>query len=539
MIRQYFKDRVWIVFWSLCVFGVTLIPYLLGYAVQGNGWRFSGFVFGVEDGNSYIAKMLMGANGEWLFRTPYTSIPQTGVLSFLPYLLLGKLSSEPGQHEQLLALFQGFRLIGILLYCLSSHDFLKIFSKNQKIVRWGVVISTIGGGLGWLSLFGLKGTGYNGLPIDLYSPETFGFLSLFGLPHLAVSRALLVWGWVIFIRKLGSSTPWKNGVLIGIIWLIMGFFQPLSVLTAWAGLGGAWFVQYFVKIIQNQNLIQPWISKEIRDGFIQALFACAISGFWVIYNVLLLTSNSFLKSWAEQNIIRSPSIIDYMIGFSLLIIPIGFGMISIYKRKFTEGYLAMGFVLLFPLLAYFPINLQRRLPDGIWLVLTGIALIGLGEMEKRWRIGFQVFGALGILTSVFLVFGGIFSAKTASEPVFTTMEKIQAFASIEKDWDQPGKPVVLANYGISNDLPAWLYGSVLIGHGPESVNLKEMQMRVDDILYATDIGSIQLEFLQSSGVDYLILENEMVSKSWETYGGVIFQQKDIWVIKVDKLDTEQ
>jgi len=80
--------------------GVTMLPYLLGYASQGDAWRFTGFVFGVEDGNSYIAKMLSGSAGAWLFRTPYTPEAQRGVLAFLPYILLGKLASPPGLHEQ-------------------------------------------------------------------------------------------------------------------------------------------------------------------------------------------------------------------------------------------------------------------------------------------------------------------------------------------------------------------------------------------------------------------------------------------------------
>ncbi|MGD8633386.1 MAG: hypothetical protein PVF85_07435, partial [Anaerolineales bacterium] len=51
---------------------LTSIPYVLGFAAQGSDWAFTGFVFGVEDGNSYIAKMLLGSSGDWLFRSPYS-----------------------------------------------------------------------------------------------------------------------------------------------------------------------------------------------------------------------------------------------------------------------------------------------------------------------------------------------------------------------------------------------------------------------------------------------------------------------------------
>ena len=60
------------------------LPYLIAYSSQGRGSRFSGFLFGVEDGNSYIADMRQGADGAWLFRDPYTSESQRGEPLYLP-----------------------------------------------------------------------------------------------------------------------------------------------------------------------------------------------------------------------------------------------------------------------------------------------------------------------------------------------------------------------------------------------------------------------------------------------------------------------
>jgi hypothetical protein len=101
--------------------------YLVGYASQGTEWRYSGFVFGVEDGNSYLAKMLSGSAGAWLFRTPYTAEEQRGVLAFLPYFLLGKLAGPPGLQVQLAVLFHLFRLAAGILAILATYDFLAYF----------------------------------------------------------------------------------------------------------------------------------------------------------------------------------------------------------------------------------------------------------------------------------------------------------------------------------------------------------------------------------------------------------------------------
>jgi len=90
------SELKWVLGYSLALAAITSLPYLVAGLNQGADWRFTGFLFGVEDGNSYIAKMLAGYQGAWLFRTPYTTVEQVGVLAFLPYLLLGKLAG--GSH---------------------------------------------------------------------------------------------------------------------------------------------------------------------------------------------------------------------------------------------------------------------------------------------------------------------------------------------------------------------------------------------------------------------------------------------------------
>jgi hypothetical protein len=140
------SEKLWLLKFVLLVLLLTSVPYWIGYTSAGTGWRFTGFIFGVEDGNSYIAKMLSGASGNWLFRTPYTAAEQNGFLAFLPYLLLGKLTSSPGQHEQLVVLFHMFRGVGGLLLVLATYDFIALFIEQPAGERllwllwfWAVV----------------------------------------------------------------------------------------------------------------------------------------------------------------------------------------------------------------------------------------------------------------------------------------------------------------------------------------------------------------------------------------------------------------
>src|SRR3990172_1396199 len=78
--RQTKDERRWVILFAVLVMAATSLPTLFGYTFEGENWRFTGFVFAVEDGNSYLAKMARGAAGEWLFQTPYTAWPQRGAL---------------------------------------------------------------------------------------------------------------------------------------------------------------------------------------------------------------------------------------------------------------------------------------------------------------------------------------------------------------------------------------------------------------------------------------------------------------------------
>ncbi len=189
-----YQERKWVWGFAVVVMVATTIPYILALFNQGENWQFSGFLLGVEDGNSYIAKMLAGANGDWLFRTPYTNFPQQGVLAFFPYLLLGKLTAGEGQHAQLIALFHIYRFIAGCLMIVATYDFTAIFIEKVFFRKLSTILISIGGGFGWLVVLGLNRFWANGMPLEFYSPETFGFLSLYGLPHLALGRACLLWG---------------------------------------------------------------------------------------------------------------------------------------------------------------------------------------------------------------------------------------------------------------------------------------------------------------------------------------------------------
>lgn len=473
---------------------LTTLPYLVGYAQQGEDWIFSGFVFGVEDGNSYIAKMNRGSSGDWLFRTPYTTELQRGVIAQLPYLLLGKLASGDGLHPQLVALFHLFRVLSIPVLVLASYRLIGQFVDDEFWRRWAVLVSIAGGGLGWILLLIDAPGGLHGPPLEFYSPESFGFLAVYGIPHLIMGRALLLLAMDQYLQAPGRpSRGWSAGLLL----LLMGFFQPITMITGYALIGLHQVILAVWSTLSGQS--EGW-----KLGFKAAARSVLVPAPLVLYNIWAFSRDPYLRQWAGQNVIRSPAPGHYLLSFSLLLMPALAGIRRLWREGSAPGMLLLSWVLAFPVLAYFPHNLQRRLPDGIWVAITTLAAIGLAKWAGSGRLRTGASVALvtaSLLSSFVLILGGLGAARNPARPVFRSKEEVHAF-----EWlDGHGQPwdVVLANYATGNALPAWAPVRVLIGHGPESANLQQVEADVE-AFYAGELSDPESEaFLGSHHVDWI------------------------------------
>ncbi|MBS1250873.1 MAG: hypothetical protein MAG431_02470 [Chloroflexi bacterium] len=553
----------WLYIFALLVMIVTTIPYLMGYASQGAAWRFTGFVFGVEDGNSYIAKMLGGAAGEWLFRTPYSAVPQRGVIAFLPYLLLGKLTAPPAQHIQLVALFHLFRFGAGILAILATYDFIALFVTRPSLRRWGVGLASLGGGLGWVLLLLGRTTWLGWLPLEFYSPESFGFLSLYGLPHLAMSRALLLWGLRAYLLHgssllYGSSwnrvpagcpdetqrnavplrsnaVPLRSGAwLTGVYWLIMGFFQPLAVVVAWGVLGAHLLVLGLVAYSRSRGFHTPPVGPRWelwKSYFKGALVTGLVSSPIVVYTLVSFRLDPVLKSWTEQNLITSPPFPHYLLAYGVLLPFVVLGLWRIARSQKDWAWLPVAWVCALPFFVYAPYNLQRRLAEGTWVALVILALKALdgpsvysGEYVGRngispdeslcvpWRPTLSILNSLkkrrwswvftlAFPSTIILLVGGMLAVRTPTEPIFRPAAEVAAFQYLAQNADPDA--VVLSSRQTGNPLPAWAPLQVVVGHGPETIHAEELLPRVRAFYQADTPEEERLALLREYQVDYV------------------------------------
>jgi hypothetical protein len=486
----------WAAVFAGLVMALLTLPYLIAYSSQGSGWRFSGFLFGVEDGNSYIADMRQGADGAWLFRDPYTSEAQNGTPIYLPYLLLGKLAGGAGMHDQLTVLFHLAQIAAGIAMLLAVYRFLACFLESVPLRRWGMAAVGFGGGFGWL--LALRGT----YPLEFTSPEAFGFLSLFGIPHLAAARALLMLALAWFLSPLPDGGAKRQGVKIGVALVGVWFFQPLTVLVAWAVMA-----VYLGLLFLRNRLERAASPTSLRDPLIRALIAVGISSPTVAFTALSFAIDPVLRQWGAQNILPASPLGEYLLSYSVLLLPALAG-VYLALRSHERWLLPIGWGLIFPLMIYLPISPQRRMAEGFWIVPVVLALY---YVEKKLagrarRAALALAMALMLPAAVIFVSWAVSNSRTPAAPPFLPVEEVRAFEWM--DANAQADSIVLSGYNAGNALPAFAGLVSFIGHGPETLNSAQKMILVQTVFDGTRPEAERLAALRQTGARYVLVGPE-------------------------------
>jgi hypothetical protein len=117
-------------------------------------------------------------------------------------------------------LFHLARLVMIPLAVLATYRFSAMFLPERTPRQWATILAVVGGGLGWLVVITGATDLFGSLPLEFYSPESFGFLSFYGLPHLLLAKVLLLLGLGFYL-----SSPAGLGMAQPILFLLLGLVQ--------------------------------------------------------------------------------------------------------------------------------------------------------------------------------------------------------------------------------------------------------------------------------------------------------------------------
>ncbi len=451
----------WAIGAALLVMALACVPYVVAVARQDAAHRFTGFLITADDGNTYLAKMAQGARGDWLYTSAYAADPGRPVFLFPFYYLLGRLTGD-GWVARVIG-YHVARVVFGFGYLVVAYAWAAEFVPWVRGRRLALGLIALGGGLGWLALGAGGGSPrLEDLPLDLYLPEAFSFLSLLTLPHLAAARFGLVLSLLCYRR--GRSA------LAGLTLMLVAFIVPLYPVVA----GLLLVLGECVALAQSGLSRRAVLAAAKRLGWL-----LIPSAPYVTYVLALSRLDPALAEFMDQNILLSPAPWHYALAYGPWLIVGWWGWRGLRRAAPGFAVWAAVWLALGVALTYIPITTQRRIIDGYWLWLAPLAARGLlavarGSRVRRWLLPGLLLVAL---PGPILAWGGALAAALARPTAaFIPAGQVAVF-----DWlnAQPGRDgVALGAFQTGNWVPAYTSLRAYLGHGVETPDIHVTEARV-------------------------------------------------------------
>jgi hypothetical protein len=551
--------REWrnVLVYALVLVIITTIPYIFAASLQNNQVHFSGFLIGLEDGNSYLGKMRIGARGEWNFGIFYTSEQHdTAPLTFLPYIIPGQIvglfipHDSPALTPALILTFHVMRIAVDMLLIFVMYRFIAEFLKSTSSRFTALLVATLAGGFGWLLFF------IGGLPPEWFIPEGFSFIIFYYLPHIALARAAMLWGLlaIIWLTKRDSIetrpvSPIRKADLplqltAAMCWIITTFNVPFFLVIVYCILG-AWGLAAWIRTRKFPTRL-----------FWRVVIPAALTLPLFLYYSYVFATNLVFRQWTAQNLLPSPSPIDYLLAYVVIggLAFVG-GRWAWCRAAFPSSplrnrggvadveALLIGWVLIVPILVYLPfLNVQRRMSEAFIVPMAILATVGLRLITrhikswKRWRLA--LFATM-IPAYLLLLTAGMIGATTRTYPVFQSTAEIEALSWLNTQLT-PGD-VVLADYQTGNVVSGYTDARVFAGHGPETLFGPDKRRDIERF-FVGELSLAELEALYAG--DYTLVPVRYVffgprereaaqgSEAWKTGLTLIYSEEDYEIYEV-------
>ena len=468
------REWRWVWGWGLAAVTLSCLPFLVAYFATPSGYTFGGFIINVHDGNSYLAKMRQGYEGEWLFRLAFTPEDQRGLLVFTFYLALGHLARLTGLPLALV--FHLTRAASGLFLLLSIYRLAAEFTLDRAARRWAFAIAAFGSGLAVISLIIGRSNGEAFVPIDLYIPESNGFYSILSNPHFCLAFALEAWA---------------------IIWILNPPRWPLWAqvsMCAAIGLGIASLAPYLAPVagvVVVATLLAMWerlaTGREKRDAVVRVGTLGLTMGLFLLYVFWAMRSDPAVAEWSRQNVTPSPPPLDVILGLGIWLPLALAGAIQSWQKisrfRFNPCLVALIiWLLLTALLLYFPYPLQRRFLGGVFVPLAVLGGAGVAWLFARVGRGWQIPVSVGIVAFGFsanvLVLIALLNAPVKLDPkLYLTNDEAAALRWL--DTQVTPRDVVLGNARLGLFIPGWTGARTVYGHPMETIEAAVKRAEVE------------------------------------------------------------
>lgn len=487
----------WVILVGSALVLVAFSP-LVWVALRGTAdWQFMGVLHNFLDGATYISKMHLGYDGNWLVYFQHTPELHSGAFIQVIYLLLGQLSRLISIPP--IVLFHVARVGAALFMYVALYQLGATIWTRVRARRVFFLIAALGAGLGWLLGLVLQDTTFP----DLTMPEAFPLYSTFMNVHfpLTIACLALLMGLFITAYRPGAETDptidasWP---LASALSVALSLLYPQALVPI-----GAALTLYVASVY--------WSSRALPLRLIRWLLAVILPAIpFAAYYFITVMYNPAMAIWNAQNVTTSPSPIILLLGFGIPLLVALPGLYRGVRRFERDGDRLMLLWLACSVVAmYLPLNVQRRFGVGLMIPIAYFAVraiedVWLKHINRRMRnYVFALFFPLISISQFLMLFWPILPAITgypqAAKGIFLERDYPIAFQWLETRTTDTD--VVLASPLASAWIPGWSGARVVYGHPYETLEADEKRQQVLD-WYAGNADCRAL--IDTYGVRYVI-----------------------------------
>ena len=465
--RDWRGDLVRALLWGGAIFLVTMLPYLYAYATTPTGKVFNGFFFIADDAATYISKMREGAEGAWGWSDRYITTPVARpVLLFLFYIAWGKVAAL--LHIPLIVAYHLARLSGAVALVYGARALARaVLPVGYRGLA--LVIALVGSGAGYLLLLFASMSGSGAVlgsrleALDLHLPELSAIYSVLAIPHFAWAAALMA---ISVVQLMAIARVADRGAVIRRVLVASAALLALCVIHPQMLFVLAPLALLYLALVRPAPL--AWLATAVP------FFVCLPL---LVYFLAVLGSDPVVVAWSRQWKHQAPSFISLVFGLGL---PLALAVYAIARgahRRSPELALMAAWLLLVVALLYIPnpVNIQRRLVDGLYLPQAMLAAVGVVMLAERLRPRARrrmVFSVLAVSAiSSLLVIGLGFRFAAIREPlIYLDQGEMDAFTWLAGQRGTRTPPGVLSEAETGLYIPEMAGLRVYAGHYSETID---------------------------------------------------------------------
>lgn len=451
-------------FWLL-VFSIFLIiiltgaPYYLAHRGAGDDQVFGGFLMNPLDGNTYLAKMYQGLQGQWKYTLPYSADQGDGAYFFIFYLFLGHIARITG--ISLILLFHLARLIAAAIMLIAIYRFIQVVVTERTARSTAFILAVFGSGMGWLALVAGEITS------DFWVAEAYPFLSAYTNPHfsLGIGLTLLLITPILQWRASPLRREWATPFLAFALVIV----YPFGIILVLLLLGAMVFWEQYLAEERTLPRIYHW----------RFLITLIMSLPVLVYYLLIVFTDPIFSAWNAQNLTPSPGIVDFLVSFSPLILIVILGISGIIKQRPGNIRVVILWLVLGIVLLYLPWSLQRRFIYGLYIPIAILAAMSLNKILTnrntiRWVGTASI--VLAIPTNIIILLSAGQGISTHNPSIYIYRDEEQAFQWIAMN--TPEDAVIIAAPDTGLFIPAQTGRRVIYGHPFETINAEAQKNRL-------------------------------------------------------------